>query len=255
VRIWTLEEIFQRWPSLKFRIAFESALPTLAAFIWGAKALATTGKAFDALTAALIAFPLVLYVQGQILRMAKNVRDEKDAEEFRTSFASIQQAIDELRSQGAPQPLPQPEQPVPQPPEGLNFMAQAQQLLTAGQYFPAVLVAAVGFETTARVIAREMRWDAERVPLGRIIRELAIALPSKQDAERLETLNRLRNSVVHAEGEVPWVQQEEAEEMVQAFSQGATTLSRAAIDYDFDHKGRGRQFRFIRRDANTGRFR
>ena len=42
---------------------------------------------FSAFTAAGIAFPLVLFVQGQILRMAKNVRDEKNAEEFSNSLA------------------------------------------------------------------------------------------------------------------------------------------------------------------------
>jgi hypothetical protein len=115
-------------------------------------------------------------------------------------------------------------------------------------------VAAVGFEKNAREIAHGLQWDAVRVPLGRIIRELAPLLPSKQDAERLETLNRLRNSVIHAESEVPWVQGDQAEEMVQAFAQGATMLSRAAIAFESEHYD-GRRKRFISRDTNTGRFR
>jgi hypothetical protein len=36
---WTLNEIFRRWPGLWFRIAFETAVPALAAIIWGTTAL------------------------------------------------------------------------------------------------------------------------------------------------------------------------------------------------------------------------
>jgi hypothetical protein len=229
-------------------------LPAAAALVWGLKAFAGTGKVFDGITAAGIAFPLMLYVQGQVLRMAKNVRDEKDADEFRASFASLQQGLDELRAQGASVAQPESAPVELPPPDVLNFMAQAQQLLANGQYFAAVLVAAVGFEKNARDIAQGLQWDALRVPLGRIIRELAPLLPSKQDAERLETLNRLRNSVVHAEGEAPWVQQEQAEEMVQAFAQGATMLSRAAIAFESDEYRRKRTS-LISRDSITGRFR
>ena len=35
MKIWTLDQIFRRWPGLWFRIFFEATLPTLAAVIWG----------------------------------------------------------------------------------------------------------------------------------------------------------------------------------------------------------------------------
>src|SRR5947207_10368619 len=116
MRIWTFDEIFRRSPSLWFRIVFESALPTLAALIWGGKALIASGSFFSALTAAGIAFPLVLFVQGQILRMAKNVRDERNASDFHDSFASIKRTLTLIEKQrlqpsvtGTPEGLPQPE--------------------------------------------------------------------------------------------------------------------------------------------------
>jgi hypothetical protein len=44
---WSLDEIFRRHPSLMFRVVFESALPTLAALVWGGKAFLATGQWFS----------------------------------------------------------------------------------------------------------------------------------------------------------------------------------------------------------------
>lgn len=175
--------------------------------------------------------------------MAKNVRDEDDASEIRDSFASISQAINALRAQGfsvhQPQRNPGPAE-VSEPPIGYihstrpiplgfnDFLAQARRAIDSGQYYTAVLLAAVGFEAAARECADQLGIDSKRMSLGRLARELGQRTENNNAEGTLSTLAKLRNSVVHAEKEMQWVDRAQAEDLINALTVGAQYLEMVA---------------------------
>jgi hypothetical protein len=225
MKIWTLDDIFRRWPSLWFRIAFETALPTIAAIIWGLRAYFRTGGIFDALTAAGLAFPLVLFVQGQILRMAKNVRDEQDANEFRESFATIKEGVDEIKrlTQITPSPQPVPEIQTTVRAASEDLMAEAKIAVARGLYTSGALAAAVEFERQLRALAQSIELNTQR-PLTRVADELAGRTADKDLWLQLRSLVRMRNSLVHLRPREDKIDRAEAEQIIQAFQSGIEWL-------------------------------
>ncbi len=192
-KIWTLDDIFRRWPGLWFRIIFETSLPTLAALIWGVTGYVKGKGIFDAISAAGVAFPIVLFAQGQLFRMAKNVRDERDADEFRESFASLQEGLNELRQQRhEPAPVIL-DRPPPIVVESEDLMAEAQASVAQGRYFAGVVLAAIEFERTLRETAAALGMNTQR-PLGVLVNELAGKAEDKDLWMQLRTLVRIRNS-------------------------------------------------------------
>jgi hypothetical protein len=95
-----------------------------------------------------IGYLVVSSVQGQVLRINKNVHDETDAEEFRDSFQSIQQALTELRAQGLGQATTSDVRTIEVPfrtrfifqPDA--FFEQAKQAAEEGYHYVSVLLAA-----------------------------------------------------------------------------------------------------------------
>jgi hypothetical protein len=233
-------KFFRDFPKTIRRTLYESTLPLFGGGAWVAWSWYKTLPFFEALSGFGIGYLFVLSVQGQFLRIAKNVRDESDADEFRGSFATLQQGLDELRRLTARSGSTQPSTTVLIPaPEAsdiaeLDFAKQAKRLLAEGYYYAAVLVAAVGFERAAREIYMKVDWRGKRVPLGRIIRDFSLKLANRDDIETLETLNRLRNNIVHAQGEAPWIGKTQAEEMVAAFEKGSSLLTGAFTGFDED---------------------
>jgi hypothetical protein len=100
------------------------------------------------------------------------------------------------------------------------------QVVEAGQYYAGVLVAAAGFEFATRRAADQLGIDGT-MPLGRLVRELGRRTEDAQAAEKLLTLNRLRNSVVHAQKDTPRIDRAQAIEFIDAFSMGVTYIDRA----------------------------
>src|SRR5262249_38484406 len=150
-------------------------IPSAAAVAWGMTVGIQRQSIIDGMSAAGIAFFFILALQGQILRIAKNVRDEQDTEEFRSSFASLQQGIDQLRKQGFT--IHQPPASPPPPDDstlaylrtarpvslGFEYFAdQAHRAIDTKQYYAAVLLAAVGFEFAARQAASQLGIDSDR---------------------------------------------------------------------------------------------
>jgi hypothetical protein len=210
VRIWTLDEIFRRWPNLWFRIAFETALPTLTAVVWFVKNfIASTGTLFGALTAAGLAFTAALYVQGQVLRMAKNVRDERDADEFRNSFESIRQAIAELNRKPTSSSVEEgyvvareidhsllKETRAALKPEKRFDGDEANRALDTGLYQSAAVMSGIEFERFIRETAERLGIERS-LTLIRVVGLLAHILGDKELTNELRTLVRLRNTIVH----------------------------------------------------------
>jgi len=195
----------------------------------------------DGISAAGIAFFFVLALQGQLLRVGKNVRDEDRGEEVIDHLQSMRQSIAELRRLGLTPHTSSPSPPgIPEPPPGYiestrmvplgftYFLQQAHAAVESGQSYAGVLVAAVGFEYAARRCAEQLGIDAERKGLAPIVRELGRRTENKQAMETLNALNGLRNSLVHAEKETPWIDREQAVDLINAFSVGVAYLDMAA---------------------------
>ena len=145
-----------------------------------------------------IAFFFVLSLQGQILRVAKNVRDEQDAEEFRASFASIQQGLEELRKQQPSATAKRRKQRRQQRREETvdRLMADAKRALASESYYAAATLAAVAFERAIRDTVPDAR--AQRLSIRAILNLLTLGGHEGQ-LEEFTTLLKLRNNLVHAE--------------------------------------------------------
>lgn len=89
---------YRDWKVIARRAIYEAALPLLGGAAWVAWAWYKESSFFEALSGFGIGYLFVLAAQGQLLRIAKNVRDEGNAKEFRTSFLTIQQILQELRA-------------------------------------------------------------------------------------------------------------------------------------------------------------
>lgn len=233
--------LYAKWQRVIFRILKEAMLPTAGAAIWGAVVGAQKHSIIDGVSAAAIAFFFVLALQGQILRIAKNVRDEEDASDFRASFATLKEGLDELRSRETPinrgrarthdSALPdlyeyRSQRPVPLGYE--SFFMQARAALDSEQYLAAALIAAVGFEHAARQAADQLGISTERAALGRMLREIASRTEEPNAAGFLSDLNRLRNSLAHGESDIVAMTREEAVNVVEAFWTGVRYIERAA---------------------------
>lgn len=212
------------------RAGFELLLPTIAGIIWALIAFRKSDL-FTSVSLGGAAFFFVFSMQGQVLRMAKNVRDEDNADEWRTSFNTLQEGLAELRRQAAAQPEP-PEQETPEPMPAASepFIVQAQNSLGHHLYYPAVLTAAVGFEQTLRLAGENMKLDTKR-PMLVIARQLGEIVKDPKLTERLVTLIRLRNGVIHPRKQGTHITRDEAELLVSSFGEGARQLEKFLTTY------------------------
>lgn len=240
------DQYFRDWPTIIRRAFFEAILPLIGGCVTVLVAWWQSSSLLAAMSGFGIGYLFVLSAQAQVLRIAKNVRDEGDAEEFRDSFASIHQAIRELRARGitvhAEQPTTQVHPEIPEPPEGAifslrpvslgfnNFLMQARAAMASGQHYAAVILAAIGFEHAARNAADQLGIDSYKQSLGRLLRELAHRTETEKEGalETFMTLSKLRNSIVHGEREYTDISRDSAEDLINGFIVGANYLEMAA---------------------------
>jgi hypothetical protein len=223
------------WVGLK-----ELALPVVGGAIYGAVVGYAKQLPLDGVTAGGVAFFCLLAVQGRLLRGATKILSAPQpdqpvvAADMETSvaadddFVSIRSGIEELKEQGA---LPEvaPEKPeegqkalfrnlVRSAPKRSPVEALApKQLLDLKMPYQAVLNAAVNFE-------REVRRKADlpggrTVPLARLFEQPQFDL-SKEKLQQLDTLRRVRNSILH--GFETLVDPLEAAELVAAYDRAAS---------------------------------
>jgi hypothetical protein len=210
------------------RAGYELLLPAIAGIIWALIAVRKSDL-FASISFGGAAFFFVFSMQGQVLRMAKNVRDEDNADEWRTSFNTLHEGVEELRRQRGLEPN-QPE--FQAHPAGFSepFIVQAQNSLGHHLYYPAVLTAAVGFEQTLRLAAEYMKLDTKR-PMSVVARELGAIVKDNKLTERLITLVRLRNGVVHPRRQGAHITRDEAELLVSSFEEGTRLLEKFLTSY------------------------
>jgi hypothetical protein len=235
---------YSRWRRVIFRIIREAMLPTCAAIAWGIFVGASKPSWIDGVSAAGIGFFFVLALQGQILRIAKNVRDEERGDQVLSRFdmldrgyATMHETLTALQGQGLTTKEPASSSSVTanesksdsrsdalEPTGWRWFFAQAEHLLEQKQNFPAVLMAAVGFENAVRTAAQSFGFDSGRRSIGQILRQLAQEPVYQIDLGWLYTLNKTRNTFVHGANEAPAVSNKEARELINAFSTGTAYL-------------------------------
>jgi hypothetical protein len=92
-------QIFSKWFPVVRRALKEATIPAIGGTVWAIWAYSQGKSAFEIATAFGFLFFIVLYFQGQFLRVARDVRAEEQASEWRDSFASIQRRLDALTPQ------------------------------------------------------------------------------------------------------------------------------------------------------------
>jgi hypothetical protein len=208
------------WKKIAFRILKESAIPAIGAVGWGLFAGLSKHSLVDGLSGGSIAFMFLLALQGQVLRISRNVRDDDRAEQYLGHFATIQEGISELRRARSEVAGSNPEPAAPLVPtiqlgnEGgfghhgagvelwRNDFDSAEFALRNGDARAAAVMAALGFE---RALA-SFSGDPHRPNTPRKVIE---TLPFLEDEDRgaLTTLLRIRNNLVHSIGDPPSIDQ------------------------------------------------
>jgi hypothetical protein len=222
------DKFFRDWQTIIRRAVYEAILPLLGGGLWVLAAWWQRSSLLAALSGFGIGYLFVLSVQAQVLRIAKNVRDETDADEFRNSFASIQQAIAALTLREETQidnGLP-PDVPVsrdidraldlaPWPPG----FTEADRCFNAGLYPSAAIAAAISFERELRKGAVSLGYGGTR-PLSEILKRLTPYLDDHSNQD-LQALVRLRNSLIHSQFQASKITKVEAQHMIEGFKRGA----------------------------------
>jgi hypothetical protein len=80
------------------RILFEITIPAVCGIVWGGLALHQGKTLFESFSTGFAAFFFSFFLQGQVLRVNKNVRDEMNADQFRENFVSIHEGLKELKN-------------------------------------------------------------------------------------------------------------------------------------------------------------
>ena len=91
-----LKNFYKAWQPVVSRVAKEASLPLVIAAIWGVTVMTQKGI-IDGISAAGIAFFFILALQGQILRVAKNVRDESNAKMWTDSLTNVKAIPEKLQ--------------------------------------------------------------------------------------------------------------------------------------------------------------
>jgi hypothetical protein len=222
------------------RVWFEARGPLIVAVVWGVVVVWWyQGKTLlDSFSAGFAAFFFLFFLQGQVLRVHKNVRDEDNANEFKDSFASIRQVLEEIKTQRPKTSTGRTIVPTLPRPAGVapfidpqSFLVQAEHALEHDLIFPAMLVSAVGFEHAIRDTAARFGFDV-RQPLSLLLTGIAQQTNNQETVQKLRGLVRLRNRLVHAEPDGTALDREEALEVIGAFREGIVALQDIATGQD-----------------------
>jgi hypothetical protein len=228
------------WPITR-RILGEVAIPGLCGIVWGIIAYYQGKTPFESISTGFAAFFFIFFLQGQVLRVAKNVGDRRHAEETRTSLVSIQEVLAEIRMGGVTKAAVEAE------PYGVDtltvtwdvpaqLMAEARFAFERDNYQSAAIAAAVAFERAVRRAAVKINVDP-KPPLSDLIYSLAYSVKDMGGVhKRLRSLLSLRNSVVHRGPDSGRMSKAEAEEILDAFDEGMSILDSISFD-GRDYKG------------------
>jgi hypothetical protein len=233
-------------PRLVFRrILFEIAIPVVCGVAWGALALHQRKTLFEAFSTGFAAFFFTFFLQGQVLRMNKNVRDELNADEVRDNFISIHEGLRELRAkkQAEEAAAATTNKETKRLPEefadkgGVDidaydgdvlfakpFFVEADRAFRQGALYPAMLSAAVGFEHALREVGSRYLDLGKSKPLGLVLHELGKRDTSQHIVPTARTLLQLRNGLVHGDNYDPDTPPFEAVQVIWAFMRSVSAI-------------------------------
>jgi hypothetical protein len=221
------------WPIAR-RILGEIAIPAACGAVWGLLAYNQGKTSFESASTGFAAFFFIFFLQGQVLRVAKNVSDKQNADEWRSSFASIQEGLNSLKkaeSGNITINVPAGELRVtPHPPtastaptsHSADLFEQARRMFGSDFFQQSAIAAAMAFETAARNAGARHGLPPNK-PMTEMVRQIATLEGNKQLEEELLTLVRLRNSLMHSTSRDP-ITGDKAQELIDAFERGAKRL-------------------------------
>jgi uncharacterized protein YutE (UPF0331/DUF86 family) len=250
-----LKQFWEKWGKVIRRVWGEARLPLLIAIFWGVLTWYQGETIFKCMSAGAAAFVFVLFFQGQILRVAKNVRDEDNAKEMRDGFKSIQQALDELKKEQLLEATAGSETPAAATEPAKKrwrttdsatvqseiararevnddlfrsrmYFAESQRAFEQKLFYSSILAAAVGFEHATRDAAELLDLDPRR-PMTILVDDIGRRLEEPDLAKRLKTLIRLRNQFVHGQPYTTQIGARETAELLQGFRTGIDHLEYA----------------------------
>jgi hypothetical protein len=238
------------WKPIALRVLKELVIPLAGGAVYGTIVGAAKQSPLDGATAGGVAFFCLLAAQGLILRAAANTRDDQPAPkptdtpaleaptpapapaapapEAVDDFISIRRGIEELKELGAWPEIGPEKAEDGQKPLFRNLAHSVAkktpvealapgQLLNLKMPYQAVLNAAVNFEREVR--RRADIPEGRTLPFARLLQQPQLNL-SKEKNQQLETLHRMRNSILHGFETV--VYPLEAAELVAAFDRAAS---------------------------------
>lgn len=227
------------------RILFEVMIPAVCGIVWGALALRQGKSLFESFSTGFAAFFFIFFLQGQVLRVNKNVRDEMNADEVRESFVSIHEGLKELKGWkdaelAEQEKFDREERRLPEEfmekggvdieaydgdvLSALPFFEEADRTFRRGALYPAMLSAAVGFEHAIREVAvRYLSMKRSRPP-GLILHELEKKYGRTDVVLTAQTLLNVRNGLIHGDNHDIETPAFEAVQIIWAFMKSVSDI-------------------------------
>jgi hypothetical protein len=163
-----------------------------------------------------------------VLRIDKNVRDEKEADTWKLSFSSIQEGLAALRRSQIAQATSDPidnGRPIYAGPKA--YFNDAEQVVGHGLYEAGIQLAAIGFEKSIRQLGEKVGAHPD-AGLWTMMNMVADDI-GEPEADQLKQLVRFRNALSFSMLRDPDLTKSEALEIVDRFKSGIALAEDALI--------------------------
>lgn len=225
-----------KWRRYAKRACLEFGLPGVIAVGWGSFCRWRGLSFVESASSAFLAFAVSNATFGQLLRIAKNRKDDDSQKETRIRLEAIERKIDALNELSAL--LKDDKKATNHPRPGRNlfaasraikqtnrYFAHAEMAINNGQYFPAVTSAVLAFERGLREAAQGFQLDS-KASLRGVVDQLGQEFKNEIFQKRLNDLMSKRDGLAEAGGSRQSFSRAEASELVAAFRSGIDFLSR-----------------------------
>jgi hypothetical protein len=217
------KSIVKNWRVILPRSLSELAVPLMAGVVTVAWAWWKKSSFAEALSAFGIGYLFMMSIQVVLFRAEKYARDETEAKEFRSSFASIQEALVEIRSQRISLESINRLDQLPRNivPEYENMMRHADAEIKEGRFRDAVFSALMGFSELVYVWGDAIGLDSYNMSPERILREMSFRHPYPEAKDIFEMVNKMRNAILEEDAADGPLTEDQAMELIDAFRLGA----------------------------------
>jgi hypothetical protein len=200
---------YQRHHAVLLRIWKEARIPLIGAVLWLLISILQGRRLFESISSASAAFFFLLFAQGQVLRIAKNVRDDTNANLWSESFSALSQAVDELKPASLTDFMAHVEEDrdvlrkyrVDQLRQqyATSFTSEAKTLVESGHHFAAILVASAAVNSLLRELPHYAPINTSLTPRKMIADLLKKCRISDEDRLKIaHAVSRYRNALNHS---------------------------------------------------------